>query len=81
MPKPASVGRLAGHCSGVLHAGNSSDVGENVAVVGGDHLRIFGAGFRHGQKEGEDVVGLDAEIDVGKIPEAVDGEAGAGQQG
>ena len=42
-----AIGRLAGHCRSVLHAGNRSDVGENVAVIGGDDLGIFGAGFRH----------------------------------
>jgi hypothetical protein len=56
----------------MLNAGNSSDVGKNVAVVGRDDRRIFGAVFWHRQKEGEDVVGFDAEIDVGKVPEAVD---------
>ena len=33
-----------------------------------------------GKKEGENVIGLDAEIDMGEIPEAVNGEAGAGKQ-
>jgi hypothetical protein len=65
----------------MLHTGNSRDVGENIAVVGRHCLRVFRSGFRHRQKEREDMVFLDAKIDVGQIPEAVDGKAGAGKQG
>ena len=34
-----------------------------------------------GKEEGEDVVGADAEVDTQQVQEAVDGEAGARQQG
>ena len=61
-------------------AGNDIDVGEDVAIVGGYLIGIFGARIRDGEVESEDVIGLEAEIDVGEIPEAVDGEAGTGKE-
>ena len=72
---------MAGQDRGVGDAGNNSDVGEDVAIVGGYLIGIFGARIRDREVEGEDVIGLDSEIDVGEIPEAVDGEAGTGQKG
>ena len=55
-------------------------MGKDFAIVRGHLIGIFGARFGNREIEGQRMIGLEAEIDVGEVPEAVDGEAGARQE-
>ncbi len=59
-------------------SGDRGDAVKELAVVGGDKRRVFGARVGDVEEEGQDVVGLDAEIDAQEVPEAVNGESGSG---
>ena len=72
--------RQSGFGRGMRDSGNGGDAVEDLAVVGGDERGVFGTRVGHVEEEGEDVVGLDAEVDAHEVPEAVDGEAGSGEQ-
>jgi hypothetical protein len=56
------------------------DAPDNLLIVADDLLRFVVHALIHRQAEDEHVVGADAEVDVSKIPEAMDGQARPGQQ-
>ena len=77
----------AGPCSGmpveavaVENTGHRLDAAEHLLVIGLDESGVFGPCLGHRQEERLDVSGVHAQVDLGEIPEAVNGQPGAGEQ-
>src|SRR6202030_3827774 len=51
-----------------------------LAIERSDLFRSLQAVGGHGQSEGEDVIGPEAHVDVGEVPETVDRQTRGGQQ-
>ena len=80
MPKSGPLKWHACHGSGALHACRRLDAAQYLLIVADELLRLRESAFGDWELEGEHVIGLHAEIDVGQIPEAVHGQSGAGEQ-
>ncbi len=80
MPKPGPSSGKPTETAAVEHAWHGLEAGEHLLVVRDDQFGILGACIGNGQSEGLDVNRVDAKVDAGEIPEAVNGEPGAGKQ-